>query len=90
MPATLSVGTGGSGNTVAVFRAAGRLTADVSQWQDSNGNTLSAVDANGYNRMVIGSGAPTSTPADGAIHIDVTNSRIDVRTGGMWKSATLR
>lgn len=89
LPATLSVGTGGAGNTAAVFQAAGNQTADVSQWQDSNGNTLSAVDANGYHRMVTGSGEPTSTPADGAVYIDVTNSRIYVRIGGVWKSATL-
>jgi hypothetical protein len=72
-----------------VFRAAGSPTSDESQWQDSNGNTLSAVDANGYHRMVTGSGAPTLTPAGAAINIDVNNLRIDVRIGGVWKSATL-
>ena len=73
----------------STFKAAASQTADLSQWQNSSGTVLSAVDASGYHRMVTGSGAPTSTPLDGAIYIDATNDKIYVRTGGAWKSATL-
>lgn len=36
-----------------------------------------------------GAGVPSSSPQDGAIYVDTTNSKLYVRTGGAWKSVTL-
>jgi len=77
-------------STIALtVKGAPSQSANLQEWQDSIGTVLSGVDANGYVRMVTGSGAPASTPSDGAVYIDTTNAKIYVRTGGAWKSATL-
>jgi hypothetical protein len=64
-------------------------SADMTQWQNSSGSVLSGVDCNGYHRMVSGSGTPTSTPSDGALYVDTTDSYLYVRTGGLWKKTAL-
>lgn len=72
-----------------LVRGVSSQTGDLHQWQSSGGTTLSSVDANGYHRMVTGSGAPSSTPSDGALYVDTTNNKLYARTGGSWKSVTL-
>lgn len=64
---------------------------DLLQCQDTSGNALAAIDAKGYVRSKVGSGAPPSgdAPADGAMYVDDTNGKLYVRIQNSWKSVTL-
>ena len=39
--------------------------------------------------MSTGSGAPTTSPVDGTLYVDITNHRLYVRSGGTWKYVQL-
>jgi hypothetical protein len=43
----------------------------------------------GFAVVQVGSGPPTGSPADGAVYLDVTNSKFYARIAGAWKSASL-
>jgi hypothetical protein len=64
-------------------------TTNVMECQNSSGTVKAGVTKDFELRTVTGSGAPATTPADGAMYIDTTNHRLYVRSGGAWKYTAL-
>jgi hypothetical protein len=84
---SLKLGAASASTVALAVRGFTSQTADLTQWQTPTGTTLAGVDANGYIRVLTGSGAPSGTPSDGALYLDITNFKLYARCGGAWKSS---
>lgn len=60
--------------------------SNLQEWQDSNGNVLSGVDASGRNVVATLAGTPTGTPPAGTMIYDTTAHKLWVYDAG-WKYA---
>lgn len=76
-----------AGNIGLNVTAAVGTTTDIVNFCDSSTVPRSGVTKNGEIWVTIDSGAPSTTPLDGCIHVDTTNHRIYFRSGGAWKYA---
>lgn len=90
LTSTGSIFTTSSGsNPVLVARGFVSHSSNIQEWQNSSGVTRASVTKDFELQTTTGSGAPTTTPADGATYVDTTNHRLYVRSGGSWKYTNL-
>lgn len=90
LTSTGSIFTTSSGsNPVLVARGFVSHSSNIQEWQNSSGVTRASVTKDFELQTTTGSGAPTTTPADGATYVDTTNHRFYVRSGGTWKYTNL-
>ena len=73
-----------------VVQGASSQTANLQEWQDSNGTALSSVDKSGYICVPTGSGAPGTNPTSGGgLYYDTANGKLYAWDGSAWKSVAL-
>lgn len=80
----------GAGNNVpVVIRGSSGQTSNICEWRNNTNVVRASVTKDFELQTTTGSGAPTTTPADGATYVDTTNHRFYVRSGGAWKYTNL-
>lgn len=87
--AHLQVVSPNAGIITSILQTAASPTAAVLEARNSTGTPIAGITKDFEVRTVTGSGAPVTTPADGAMYVDTTNHRLYVRSGGTWKYTVL-
>ena len=80
---------GAVNNVPVIIRGASGQTSNICEWRNSTNVVRASVTKDFEFQTTTGSGAPTTTPADGAMYVDTTNHRLYVRSGESWKYTNL-
>ena len=76
-------------DVTVVIKAIASQTAPLLEVRNSSGVSKTSITKDFELQTSAGSGAPGTTPADGAMYVDTTNHRLYVRSDGTWKYTTL-
>ena len=76
-------------DVTVVIKAIASQTAPLLEVRNSSGVSKTGITKDFELQTSAGSGAPGTTPADGAMYVDTTNHRLYVRSDGTWKYTTL-
>ena len=87
--AQLSVVNSSASQVAVNVTAAASQSSNIQEWRNSSNIVRASVTKDFELQTTTGSGAPTTTPADGATYVDTTNHRFYVRSGGTWKYTNL-
>ena len=79
----------GASVIASILQTAASPTAAVLEARNSAGTVQAGITKDFELRTTTGLGAPSTTPADGAMYVDTANHRLYVRSGGSWKYTNL-